>query len=750
MVRTIALAAMLAAALTPFCAAQDVLEAAPMGSNAAAPLKTAPVQGGPLQGGALKTAPAEPEPFESAPLKAAPLGAAPIQALVTGADTMPATFSSISRIPAESNMLHVTVGHQFFINTKTRLRRIYVTDASVLSSVTLSPNQIVVTALAPGLTSMTLLDEIGRAQSYLVSSDLDIDGLRDAMGEALRSDAVKVEGSGGRVVLSGTVTSQAAVDNAVKLAGMYAKDVVDAITVNPGHPKQVRLEVRILEVDRSKALQLGINLFNPGGNTSFLAATTTAQYPSTSTLSGSSTTTALATVIASNPLNFMLYSAKLNLGTTIQDLQTKQVLQILAEPTITTISGQKADFLSGGEFPFPIAQPGSGGGAPVITISFRPYGVKVEFTPIVNDDGTIRLTVAPEVSALDYSNAVSISGFTVPALSTRRAETQVELRSNQSFAISGLLDQRTTDLLDKSPGISSVPILGALFKSKNVNHSTTELVVVVTPTVVDPLTDNSEPVQPDMPIPTLDQNSFDKSLGKNLNPRPAAPPLNPERPPFGDMAPMPLPPGTSPDGKVVGDAAPVQAPASTPVQSQPNISVQSPSIAVPTAVQVPASAAPSANNIPMQAPAVTPAVAPAQIPVSIPAQSQQQAPASAPVVPSASPATGAAPDTKTPATGTDKTPTSGPANASVQPASTNAATTSNGATSMVVEIMALSHESDADATLSALRRRGYNPAIKRGTEDSLLHLDLGPFPSRSDAEAVRQRLLQDGYDATIK
>ena len=126
----------------------------------------------------------------------------------------------------------------------------------------------------------------------------------------------------------------------------------------PGHPKQVRLEVRILEVDRTKLLQLGINLFNPGGNTNFLAQTTTAQYPSTATLGGASIAGQLATLTASNPLNFLLYSAKLNLGATIQDLQTKQVLQILAEPTITTISGEKADFLSGGEFPFPMVAAG--------------------------------------------------------------------------------------------------------------------------------------------------------------------------------------------------------------------------------------------------------------------------------------------------------------------------------------------------------------------------------------------------------
>ena len=285
-----------------------------------------------------------------------------------------------------------------------------------------------------------------------------------------------------------------------------------------GHPKQVRLQVRILEVDRSKAQQFGINLFNPGGNTSWTAQATTTQYPSSTTTSAAVAGGLQA--LASNPLNFFLYSARANVGATIQDLQSKQVLQILAEPTITTISGEKADFLSGGEFPVLGAQPGSGGAAPVITIMFRPFGVKVEFTPIVNDDGTIRLTVSPEVSALDYSNAVTISGFTIPALSTRRASTQVELRSDQSFAISGLLDQRTSDLMDKNPGIASIPILGYLFKSKNINHQATELVVVVTPSVVDPLTDTAQPTQPDLPIPTLDRPEFRPVVKQEPQPAP--------------------------------------------------------------------------------------------------------------------------------------------------------------------------------------------------------------------------------------
>ena len=437
--------------------------------------------------------------------------------------------SSISQVTSGGELLHVIVGHSLFLSMKSRLSRVYVADPNILNSVTLSPNQIVVTATAPGISSLVLLDENGQAQSYVVSSDVDLAGLRTAMSEAMHGNVVNIEGNGGRVTLSGTVGSSELADTAVKLAGLYSKDVGNALSVAQAHPKQVRLKVRILEVDRTKALQMGVNLFNPGGNSSFLASATTSQYPSTATISPSPLAgNNVAQVATTNPLNFMLYSAKLDLGATIQDLESKQILQILAEPTITTLSGQKANFLSGGEFPFPIVQSGGTGSTPVVTIQFRQYGVKLEFTPIVNDDGTIHLTVAPEVSSLDYTNSVTIGGFTIPALSTRRAETQVELRNDQSFAISGLLDQRTTDLLNKTPGIASVPILGTLFKSKNVNHSTSELVVIVTPTLVDPLAEVDEPGQPTLAVPTLNQKDFDNSLGKDKNPHPAAPPINPD------------------------------------------------------------------------------------------------------------------------------------------------------------------------------------------------------------------------------
>jgi len=636
--------------------------------------------------------------------------------MVCFAQSIPASVSAASsgndaaigagsnRVGSEGKTLHVIIGHSLFLDNKTRLRRVYISDPAIINSVTLSPNQIVVTALTPGVSSLTLLDESGQAQSYVISSDVDVEGLRVAMSQAMRGNAVSVDGNGGHVVLSGTVRSDAMADTAVKLASLYSKEVANALTVTPVHPKQVRLQVRILEVDRSKALQQGVNLFNPGGNTSFLASTTTAQYASTMAYVSNPTggNVGGGTVTTSNPLNFMLYSAKLNLGATIQDLESKQILQILAEPTITTVSGVKADFLSGGEFPFPIVQPGGTGSAPVVTVQFRPYGVKLEFTPIVNEDGTIRLTVAPEVSALDYTNTVTISGFTIPALSTRRASTEVELRSDQSFAISGLLDQRTTDILSKTPGAANIPILGYLFKSKNMNHSTTELVVVVTPTVVDPLTETADPSEPDIPVSPLKIGDYDKSLGRDHNPQPAAPAITPDRPP---IAPPVFPNQPSVKAPTTGAANGAGATASrqTTAQATPQ----------PQPVLAKVSSAPPSVQQPHLTPALPSALVASVPPPSLP----EQAPKTPAAIPSSS----------HPTTQTSSTP----------------------ARSMV-EIMALSHEADADAMVAALKRHGYDVAVNHNPNDSLLHLDVGPFANKADAETMRQRLVQDGYNATIK
>ena len=407
-----------------------------------------------------------------------------------------------------SRMMHIVVGRTFFLNTAVRLKRIYISNPTVLGSLTSSPNEVVVTAKQAGVSSLIIWNTDGQSTTYTISSDLDIDGLQKAMQAALPKENIVVTALQDHIELSGAVSSQADAEEAVRLAQAYTKDVSNSLSVNPAVVKQVELKVRFIEVDRVKLAQLGFNFLSLGKN---VASTSTQQFSSFGDWMAGSASAATATV--TNPLNLLLYNSGLNIGASIEDLEQKQVVQILAEPTITSMSGEEASFLSGGEFPFPVVQGGSGSYASV-TVQFRPYGVRLVFTPTVNADGTIRLKVAPEVSALDYTNEVQISGYEIPALSTRRAETDVVLQSGQSFAISGLLDHRLTDQFSKMPGIANIPILGQLFRSKSINTSVAELLVIVTPTVVDPLRAPPPVVEPKNAKPFLDTKQFDQQLSK--------------------------------------------------------------------------------------------------------------------------------------------------------------------------------------------------------------------------------------------
>jgi pilus assembly protein CpaC len=414
--------------------------------------------------------------------------------------------------PPVEQQLHLVVGRSVFVNTRHRMTRVYVTSPSILDSYTASPNQLVITAKKAGSSSLIVWDESGESQAFMVNSDVNVTELRDALGKAMPNGNVQVSGQEGKIVLTGTAGTEKEAEAAGKMAGLYSKEVTNAVVVNPSAVKQVTLKVRIVEVDRSKLNTFAFNFINASSKLPAYAGATSAT-GSTSISAGNLTnSTGIGTTVSiSNPLNFLLYSSRLNIGATLQDLQTMNILQILAEPSISAMSGEKGSFLAGGEFPFPIVQ-GGAGGQTSISVQFKPYGVKLEFTPIVNVDGTIDLKVAPEVSSLDYSNAVTISGYTIPALSTRKAETRVVLRSGQTFAISGLLDKTATDQFGSTPGIASIPIIGQLFKNKNINHTSQELVVIVTPTVIDPVTDTAFPEEPKLPVPMLDYSKFDKSI----------------------------------------------------------------------------------------------------------------------------------------------------------------------------------------------------------------------------------------------
>jgi pilus assembly protein CpaC len=437
--------------------------------------------------------------------------------------------------PAEGQVLHVLVGKSVVINAQARLTRILASNPAVIETLATTPTEVVVEGKTAGTSSLILWDESGHSQMLDVVVDIDVSGLRTSIAHAYPDQPIEVQADGGRILLSGTVSGQRIADDVVKMAALFGPQVVNSLTVTVLRERQILLEVKFAEVDRSRVEQLGINILNTGAlNT--IGSTTTGQFTppvlgggsggGTGGSVGSTNPKASGSFTVTDLMNVFLFRPDINLAVTIKALQAQSVLQILAEPNLLAMNGQKATFLAGGEFPFPVVQGGQNVGA--VTIQFRPFGVRLEFTGEIGKDDVIRLHVAPEVSTLDFTNALTISGFTIPAVSTRRAETEIELKDGQSFGIAGLLDHRLQTQLSKVPGIGDIPILGLLFRSKNVNRSNTELLVLVTPHIVDPVrAGSSAPTLPRFPLPYLNVPNFDEKLPgskkPDSNPQPPAP-----------------------------------------------------------------------------------------------------------------------------------------------------------------------------------------------------------------------------------
>jgi pilus assembly protein CpaC len=276
----------------------------------------------------------------------------------------------------------------------------------------------------------------------------------------------------------------------------------------------VSLQVRFAEVDRSALQELGVNILSTGATNS-IGSVSTQQFgsPSISGDIGNSLQNSTTAFGLSDLLNIFVFRPDLNLGVLIRALQQKNLVQILAEPNLLAVNGQEASFLAGGEFPFPIVQGGSASNA--VTVQFKEFGVKLKFLANIQENGDIRLKVSPEVSSLDYANGLTLSGFRVPGLSTRRADTEVDLRNGQSFAISGLIDNRLTEVASKIPWIGDVPILGNLFKSRSINRNKTELMVLVTPKLVKPIEPETTPPELKQPLPFLDDKKTDGKTEKS-------------------------------------------------------------------------------------------------------------------------------------------------------------------------------------------------------------------------------------------
>lgn len=440
----------------------------------------------------------------------------PPQQLVAAAHPAPAAQTAQSF--AGNQVLHILVGHSVVIRTDARLRRVLVGNPAVVATVTTAPNELVVTANTSGSSSVVLWQEDNRSRILEVFSDLDVSMLREAFARNFPREPIQVEAEENRIILSGAVSSVPIAEQAAKMAAPFSKELVNSIRIAPpGRQRQILLKVKFAQVDRAKLTAYGINLFTtPGGK--FFTSGSTQQFapPQLVNNSGSSggggggNGVQSSTIGLSDLLNLFIFRPDIDLGATIRDLQQRNLLQILAEPNLLAANGETARFLAGGELPYPVV---SGvAGANTVSVQFKPFGVKLEFTGVIQDDDTIRLKVFPEVSSLDFGNAVTINGFVLPAIATRHAETVVELRNGQSFGVAGLLDQRTTAQYSKVPGIGDIPILGLLFRSKSISRTNSELVVIVTPSIVDPAAEQAIPETPKMPVSPLDPKQFDKKI----------------------------------------------------------------------------------------------------------------------------------------------------------------------------------------------------------------------------------------------
>ena len=388
-----------------------------------------------------------------------------------------------------ANDLTVAVGKTVLVDCAKPVVRVAIGLGEIAEATAISPTEIMLNGKAPGETSLILWDTTGGRQFFNVTvrasaaaANDTLDAVRRELRTELPGQIFKVTSENGIVFLRGTVKDLDSSARAVKIASAAGK-VLNLLNVEvPASEPQILLKVRFISVDRTKSSQLGINIFSNGfGNT--IGGISTGAITTTSA-SGS---TAATVTGGTTPTNLSVLFPGLNIGATIQALQTTIGAQVLAEPNLLAANGKQASFLAGGEYPYPVIQGGGAGTAATVTIMFKEYGVRLNFIPTLTPRGTIRLQVAPEVSALDFSDEVEISGFFVPAITTRKVKTEVELADGQSFVIGGLLDNTESETFSKIPFLGDIPVLGKFFQSMQKTKANTELIVIVTPEIVAPI-----------------------------------------------------------------------------------------------------------------------------------------------------------------------------------------------------------------------------------------------------------------------
>jgi pilus assembly protein CpaC len=394
-----------------------------------------------------------------------------------------------AQLQAGFERIVLTAGRSTVLATDFDITRIAVTNPAVADAVVVQPREVLIDGKAAGTVSLIIWG-VSRRSQYDVVVEPGVTTLQQKLQALFPGEDITATLNDEALILAGRVSSTAVMLAAGEIAQASASKlkVINMLQL-PGGPgsQQVMLQVRFAEVNRRAIQELGVNLFmGPNGENDYVARTTTSQFTPPG-FDRDSTTFA-------DFLNLFVMNTKYNIGVVIKALQGKGYFQSLAEPNLIAYNGQKASFLAGGEFPVPVVQGGSGA-TNAVTIQWKEFGVRLTFTPTIAGD-TIRLKVRPEVSSLDYNNGITLSGFRVPALISRWAETDVELRDGQSFAIAGLLHNTAQEDGSKVPILGSIPIIGALFKSKSERKEQTELMVLITPQLVRPLDPDEVPGLP--------------------------------------------------------------------------------------------------------------------------------------------------------------------------------------------------------------------------------------------------------------
>jgi pilus assembly protein CpaC len=414
------------------------------------------------------------------------------QAPVTNPPATPAAPGAAASAPAAQrpafDRVPLTAGRSTVLPTEFDITRIAITDPAIADAVVVQPREILIDGKKQGTVSLIVWSAAGRKQ-YDIVVEPAITTLEQHLQSLFPGENIAISVSEEAIVLSGTVSSTNVMLRAGEIARSSAakSKIINLLQVPGGsESQQVMLQVRFAEVNRRTLTELGLSLF--ALRERFAARSTTQQF------SGPDFDADDGGLVFSDYLNLFFFDFQEGIGGVLRALEQKGGFQSLAEPNLIAYNGQEASFLAGGEIPVPVVQAGSGSNA--VTIIFKEFGIRLNFTPTIAGD-VIRLKVKPEVSSLDFANGITLEGFRIPALTTRRAETDVELRDGQSFAIAGLLDNTSQDDAAAIPFISKLPIIGNLFKSKATRAEQTELMVLITPRLVRALNPDEVP-----PLPT--------------------------------------------------------------------------------------------------------------------------------------------------------------------------------------------------------------------------------------------------------